>query len=85
MGEKIQRKEKKQKEEVVSIRFDKEFYTLGAVKKAIDDYDGVATFEVKKDKDSIEVRAIDIDSDVMGIFEDEFCNYVLSELRTNIS
>ncbi len=85
MGEKIQRKEKKREKEVVSIRFDKEFYTLEAVKKAVNDYNGIATFEVKKNKDSIEVRASNVDNDVTDIFEDEFCNYVLSELRVNIS
>lgn len=65
------------------IRFSKELYTLKAVEKAIKDYNSLAILEIKNNKDSIEVRANDINSDIKDIFEDEFCNYVLSEVRIN--
>jgi len=65
------------------IRFSKEFYTLKAVEKAIKDYNGLAVLEIKNNKDSIEVRANNINSDIKDIFEDEFCNYVLSEVKIN--
>ncbi len=79
MGKKIQRKTKDKKKEMISVKFDKEFYTPKAVEKAIVDYADFATFEIIKSKDRIEVRISNIDKDFEEIFEDEFCNYVLGE------
>lgn len=67
------------------IRFSKNFYNLEAIKNTIKAYEGLATFCVGTKKDSIELEAINVDEDIKSVFEDEFCNYVLSEMKKNKS
>ena len=65
----------------MTIFFDKKFYDLKAIENAIKAYQGLAVFRIKKDKNRIKVDAGNIDKDVRNIFRDEFCNYVLSEMK----
>ncbi len=63
------------------IRFDKKIYKLKAIKLAIKEYKELADFVLKTKDKYFEVELKNIDQDVKGLIKDEFCNYVLSQLR----
>ena len=63
------------------ISFDKRFYSLKAVKNSIKAYQGLAVFKIKKGTNKINLKVGNIDKDIKNIFKDEFCNYVLSEIK----
>jgi hypothetical protein len=65
------------------VKFSKKFYNLKAIEKSIKTYQGLGSFHLKKDKDDIMVEITDIDNNFKNVLKDEFCNYVLSELRNN--
>lgn len=80
MGRKIlETKKQKEENEKMLIKFSKRFYSPKAIKNSAQAYQGLAKFDIKKDKDGIKVKITDIDQDVKNILKDEFCNYVLSE------
>jgi len=62
----------------LKINFDKSLYSISAVKKAIDDYQGLAKFSLEQKKDCIEVGIKDIKEELKHLLKEEFCNYVLS-------
>ena len=66
----------------MSINFNKKLYTLKAIKSAIKAYKGLAKFSLKDKKKYIIVDLKNIDKDVQPVIKDEFCNYVLAELRS---
>jgi hypothetical protein len=63
------------------IGFDKKFYDLKAIEKTAKAYEKLAGLKVKTNKNKIVVEASNIDKDVESVFKDEFCNYVLSEMK----
>ena len=63
------------------IELNKNFYNLEAVKKAAKAYKELAGFSVKDDGGKIKITMKNIDEDVKDVIEDEFCNYVLSEVK----
>ena len=68
----------------MTITFNKHFYKLPAIKKAIKAYKNLAKFGIKEEKNKIKVELSKIDKDVKNIIKDEFCNYVLAEMK-NVS
>jgi len=66
------------------ISFDKRYYNLPAIEAAIKAYQGLAIFNLKKDKSHILVEADKVDEEIKDVFEDEFCNFVLSEVKNKI-
>lgn len=65
----------------MTITFDKKIYDLLAVKNAIKAYKGLADFDLKTNKNKIMIKIDSIDKDLALIFKDEFCNYILSEIK----
>jgi hypothetical protein len=65
----------------MTIKFDKKFYSLKAVKSAVKKYRNFADFGLKQKKNRIEVNLKNIDKDVSNVIKDEFCNYVLYSMK----
>ena len=66
------------------IDFNNKFYNLRAIEKSIKAYDGLAMFSVEKNKKDIKVKITNIGRDFeKETFKNEFCNYVLSEIKNN--
>ncbi len=63
------------------IKFNKVLYKPRAIKSAIKEYGDLAEFSLKQKGQYIVVEFKNIDKDVENIIKDEFCNYVLSQLR----
>jgi hypothetical protein len=63
------------------ISFSKKFYNLTAIENSIRAYAGLAAFNVEKNKRNFVTKVSNIDKEVKNIFRDEFCNYVLSEMK----
>jgi len=61
----------------MKIKFNKQIYSLKAVKLAIKDYQKLADFSLEQKEKYIVVNLTKIDKDVKEIIKDEFCNYVL--------
>ncbi len=72
---------KKEKKAVVAIKFNKDFYNSGAVKKAALAYKGLADFHLKDNHYFIEVTIKNVNQDFKDVINDEFCNYVLAETK----
>jgi len=64
-----------------TIELNKSFYNLEAVKRAARAYKELAGFSVKDVGGKIKITIKNIDGDVEDVIEDEFCNYVLSEVK----
>lgn len=65
----------------MTIVFNKQFYHLQAIKKAIEVYKELAVFNIKEKDNNIEVDIDEVDKDVKDVIKDEFCNYVLAETK----
>ncbi len=65
----------------MTILFNKQFYRLQAIKKAIEAYKELAVFNIKEKDNNIKINIDKIDKDVKDIIKDEFCNYVLAETK----
>ena len=65
----------------IVINFNKSFYTIKAIKKAIQNYKGIANFNIisNKKENKVEIKNIDIES--KDIMRQEFCNYVLGLMK----
>jgi len=72
---------KKKNQNKIIINFNKNFYNLGAIKDAIKAYEKSANFMIENNKEYIEVTIECIDKEVESLIKDEFCNYVLSEIK----
>jgi len=66
---------------MVSFDLNKDFYNLQAIRNTIKAYKKLADFKVRKDKKTIKVIMKNIDKEVKNVIEDEFCNYVLAEMK----
>ena len=71
----------KRKNNIISIAFNKDFYNLRAIKKAIQDYQGLADFEISQNKKAITVELKEIKPEVKKNIRDEFSNYVLALMK----
>lgn len=63
------------------IRFSKNIYTKKAIENSIEAFCHLARFHVSMDTKYVIVSVDAIDSDVKDIFKDEFCDFVLAELK----
>jgi len=65
----------------IVINFNKNFYTVEVIKKAIQDYKRIASFSIKSDKKEIKVEIKNINLEPRDIIKEEFCNYVLGLMK----
>jgi len=65
----------------IVISFNKNFYTIEAIKKAIQDYKGIADFNIISNKKENKVEIKNIDPESEDMIEQEFCNYVLGLMK----
>ena len=65
----------------MTIKFNKNFYNIEAIKKAIRTYQKLANFEIKEKKNFVEVTIKNIDKDLKNVLTDEFSNYVLAKTK----
>ena len=66
------------------INFSKKIYNLNAIKRSIKAYEGLAVFVVVNEKNNIQVKINNISNNLNEeIIKNEFCNYVLSEVKNN--
>lgn len=63
------------------IRFSKKIYTKKAIENSIEAFCHLARFRVSMDTKHFIVSVDAIDSDVKDVFKDEFCDFVLAELK----
>ncbi|MBL7053264.1 MAG: hypothetical protein ISS02_01200 [Candidatus Portnoybacteria bacterium] len=61
----------------MNIKFNRQIYSLKAIKLAIEDYKELADFNLKQDKNYIQVKIKNINKEFKKIIKEEFCNYVL--------
>ena len=66
---------------MASLNFNKDFYNLRAIRNTIKAYGELADFKVREGKKTIKVIVKNIDKEVKNVIEDEFCNYVLAEMK----
>jgi hypothetical protein len=67
------------------ITFNKSYYNSVAVKNAIEAYRDLAIFNLREDKSNIVVEVSRLlEADLVDIFEDEFRNFVLSEVKNTL-
>ena len=66
----------------IVINFSRNLYTKKAIKESTKAYKELANFDIKETKDYIKVNLKNIDKDIKDIIRDEFCNYVLSAMRS---
>jgi len=65
----------------MTLNFNKKFYNLKTIEKAIKAYRRLADFKVEENKNRIKVRIRNMDKEIKKILSDEFCNYVLAEMK----
>ena len=65
----------------MTIKFNKNFYNIEAIKKGITAYKKLADFEIKEKKNFVEVTIKNIDKDFKNVLTDEFSNYVLAKTK----
>ncbi len=72
---------KKKIQNKIIINFNKNFYNLKVIKNAIKAYKKLANFMIETNKRYIKVEIECIDKEIESLIKDEFCNYVLSEMK----
>lgn len=65
------------------IKFNKKIYSLKAIKLAIKDYQELADFNLEKKGKYIQVKLTKIDKEFKSVIKEEFCNYILSLMKTD--
>ncbi len=65
----------------MTINFNRNFYNLKSIKKAIRDYKGLADFDIKVGKKNIRVNLKNIDLESKNVIKEEFCNYILGLIK----
>jgi len=65
----------------MTITFNKAIYPLKAIKIAIQSYKGLGKFKLTEKNRYFVVRLTNIKKGVEKIIKDEFCNYVLSQVK----
>ena len=65
----------------IVINFNKDFYTIEAIKKTIQNYKGIADFNIifNKKENMVQIKNIYPESEDM--IKQEFCNYVLGLMK----
>ena len=63
------------------LKFDKPIYKASAVRAAVKDFSGFASFSVENRRDSIIVTINDMAPEVKQHFASEFCNYVIGMMK----
>lgn len=64
-----------------TIRLSKKIYTKKAIESSIAAFSHLARFRIATSADHFIVSADAIDEDVKDVFKDEFCDFVLAELK----
>jgi len=77
LGKEVQKKIKI----FMTISFNKNIYSLKAIKKTIQAYKNLAKFKVAEKGSYFKIELTDIKKEIETIIEDEFCNYVLSQVK----
>ncbi|MFA6383887.1 MAG: HxsD-like protein [Candidatus Omnitrophota bacterium] len=62
----------------VSVSFNKKFYSLGSIRKSIEEYRDVADFDIEKTGRGFSVSLYNFDNALAGHVGEEFSNHVLS-------
>lgn len=75
--------QKTKKEPVITIKLNKNFYSEEAVRRGILAYKKLARFSLKINGGHIIITAKNICNNFENILADEFCNYVLSEMKND--
>ncbi len=65
----------------MTINFNRNFYNLKSIEKAIHDYKGLADFDIEVGKKNIKVDLKNIDPESRNVIKEEFCNYVLGLIK----
>ena len=65
----------------IIINFNKNFYTVKVIKEAIQDYKGIADFNMISSKKENKVEIKNIDPKSEDVIKQEFCNYVLGLMK----
>jgi len=65
------------------IKFNKEIYPLKAIKMAVGDYSRVVKLSISNANKYTIIKINGIDSKLNDQIKDEFCNYVLSLVKTD--
>ena len=65
----------------MTINFNRNFYNLKSIEKAILDYKGLADFDMEVGKENVKVNLKNIDSESRNVIKEEFCNYVLGLIK----
>lgn len=68
--------------EKIIIKFNKNLYNLKAIKSAIKEYQKLADFNLSQKGNYIQVELKNIDKEIRQIIKDEFCNYILSLMKS---
>jgi hypothetical protein len=65
----------------MTINFNKNIYPLKAIEKTVQAYKNLAKFKTIEKGDYYVTEITNIEKDVENIIKDEFCNYVLSQIK----
>jgi len=65
----------------MNISFNKKFYSISAINKAVKAYKKIAVFKIINTKSNTKVQITSKDKEIKNIIADEFCNYVLAETQ----
>lgn len=65
----------------MTISFHKNIYPLKAIKNTIKAYESFAVFKITDKGKYFMLELSDIKKEVENIIKDEFCNYVLSQVK----
>jgi len=63
------------------ISFNKDIYPLIAIKKTVLAYKNLAKFKIIEKNEYFLTELTDIKKEVESVIKDEFCNYVLSQVK----
>ena len=64
----------------MKVSFYKKYYDLGSIERSVVAFSDFGNFSIKKDGDYFLIKITNIDKDFTDNFQEEFCNYVLSEV-----
>jgi len=74
-------KKNTEKRKNMVINFNRSFYNLESIKKAIQDYKGLADFDIEVEKENIKVNLKNISPESRNVIKEEFSNYVLGLMK----
>lgn len=65
----------------MTISFNKSIYPLKAIKRTVQAYKNLAKFKIVEKGEYFMTELTDIKKEVESVIKDEFCNYVLSQIK----